>query len=137
VTSTWATRRLLRVKDLIDARFAEPLDVDALAGVAGASRAHFSRQFREAFGESPHQYLKNRRLERAAALLRTTDQPVIDVCKHVGLRSLGSFTTSFGHAYGVPPAAYRAAHPHGTEVAAIPPCQLRRWARPRPRAAAP
>jgi AraC-like DNA-binding protein len=137
VRSAGATQRLLRVKDLIDARYAEPLDVDALASLAGISRAHFSRQFRDAFGESPHQYLKSRRMERAAALLSTTDQPVADICKGVGLHSVGSFTTSFGRAYGVPPAAYRATHPPGADAAAIPPCQLRRWARPPPRTAAP
>jgi AraC-like DNA-binding protein len=124
------TLQLLRVKDLIDARYAEPLDVDALAALAGISRAHFSRQFRRAFGESPHRYLMSRRLERAAALLRTTDRPIAEICSGVGLRSVGSFTTSFGRAYGRSPAAYRASHPRA--AAAIPPCELRRWARPWP-----
>jgi AraC-like DNA-binding protein len=130
------TRRLLRVKDSIDARYAEPLDVRAIARIAGISTAHFSRQFRQAFGESPHQYLRSRRMERAAALLRSTDDPVRDICRRVGLRSVGSFTTSFGRAYGLSPAAYRASHPRGTVAAAIPSCALRKWARPRPRARA-
>ena len=73
-------RHLLRAKDLADARYAEPLDVDDLAAAAGLSRAHFSREFRRAFGESPHAYLLTRRLERAAALLRTTDRSVADIC---------------------------------------------------------
>ena len=88
-------RHLLRAKDLADARYFEPLDVDDLARAAGLSRAHFSREFRRAFGESPHAYLLTRRLERAAALLRTTDRSVADVCLSVGLQSIGSFTTSF------------------------------------------
>ena len=67
-------RHLLRAKDLADARYFEPLDVDDLARAAGLSRAHFSREFRRAFGESPHAYLLTRRLERAAALLRGTDR---------------------------------------------------------------
>ena len=128
MTTADGTLQLLRVKDLIDARYAEPLDVDALAALAGLSRAHFSRQFRQAFGESPHRYLMSRRLERAAALLRTTDRPIAEICGGVGLRSVGSFTTSFGRAYGRSPAAYRASHPSAS--AAIPPCELRRWARP-------
>src|SRR5581483_9345546 len=100
-------RHLLRAKDLVDARYTEPLDVDDLARAAGLSRAHFSREFRRAFGESPHAYLLTRRLERAAAMLRMTDRSVADICFSVGLRSLGSFTTSFSRAYGLSPTAYR------------------------------
>src|SRR3954471_13510999 len=104
-------RHLLRAKDLADARYREPLDVPALARAAHLSPAHFSREFRRAFGETPHQYLLTRRLERAAALLRATDRSVTDICLAVGLRSVGSFTTSFGRTYGMSPTAYRAAHP--------------------------
>src|SRR5450631_2054511 len=93
-------RYLLRARDLVEARYFEPLDVNDLARAAGLSRAHFSREFRRAFGESPHAYLLTRRLERAAALLRTTDRSVTDVCFSVGLASLGSFTTSFTRIYG-------------------------------------
>ena len=100
---------LERARALIDARFADPLDVPALARSAGLSPAHFSREFRKAFGASPHEYLVARRLERAAELLRTTDLAVEPVCRAVGLRSVGSFTTSFGCRFGVAPAAYRAA----------------------------
>ncbi len=106
-------RHLLRAKDLIDARYRERLDVEALARASHLSPAHFSREFRRAFGETPHQYLLTRRLERAAALLRNTDRSVADICMTVGLRSVGSFTTSFGRAYGRTPTAYRAAHPAG------------------------
>ncbi len=104
-------RHLLRAKDLVDARYREPLDVAQLARAARLSPAHFSREFRRAFGETPHQYLLTRRLERAAALLRTTDRAVADICFTVGLASVGSFTTSFGRTYGMSPTAYRAAHP--------------------------
>src|SRR5580693_2668466 len=88
-------RQLLRAKDFADARYAEPLTVADLARAAGYARAHFSQEFRRAFGESPHAYLLTRRLERAAALLRTTDYSVADICVAVGLLSVGSFTTSF------------------------------------------
>src|SRR3954454_15173045 len=104
-------RHLLKAKDLADARYAEPLDVDDLAAAAGLSRAHFSREFRRAFGVSPHAYLLTRRLQRAAAMLRTTDNSVAEVCVAVGLQSVGSFTTSFKRAYGVTPTAYRASFP--------------------------
>jgi AraC-like DNA-binding protein len=118
---------------MIDARYREPLDVAALARAAHLSPAHFSREFRRAFGETPHQYLLTRRLERAAALLRSTDRSILDVCLAVGLQSVGSFTTSFGRAFGSSPAAYRAAHPPAADRARIPTCMLLAWARPQPR----
>src|SRR5258708_24078160 len=85
------TRPLLRAKDLADARYREPLDVDDLARAAGLSRAHFSREFRRAFGESPHGYLLTRRLERAATLLQTTHPSAAEICFAGGLLRLGSF----------------------------------------------
>jgi AraC-like DNA-binding protein len=124
------TRHLLRAKDLIDARYREPLDVKALARAARLSPAHFSREFRREFGESPHRYLLTRRLERAAALLRTTDRSVTDICLTVGLRSQGSFTTSFGRAYGMTPTEYRAAHPPAALRVRVPTCVLMAWGRP-------
>jgi len=126
-------RHLLRAKDLADARYFEPLDVDALAGAAGLSRAHFSREFRRAFGESPHAYLLTRRLERAAALLRTTDRSVADICLSVGLQSVGSFTTSFTRTYGVSPTAYRARYPPASLQARVPTCMVRFFGRPQRR----
>ena len=123
-------RHLLRAKDLVDARFREPLDVPALARAARLSPAHFSREFGRAFGETPHQYLLHRRLERAAELLRNTDRSVADVCFTVGLRSVGSFTTSFGRAFGLSPTAYRAAFPPASHQARIPTCVLLAWTRP-------
>jgi AraC-like DNA-binding protein len=122
-------RHLLRAKDIVDARFHEPLDVPALARAAYLSPAHFSREFRRAFGETPHQYLLTRRLERAAAMLRNTDRSVADICLIVGLRSVGSFTTSFRRVYGISPTAYRAAHPP-VERARVPTCVLQAYARP-------
>ena len=130
MTPVAPARHLLRAKDLMDARYRERLDVGTLARAARLSPAHFSREFRRAFGESPHQYLLTRRLERAAALLRTTDRTVADICFTVGLRSLGSFTTSFGQTFGLSPTAYRSAHPPAADRARIPTCVLRAWARP-------
>jgi AraC-like DNA-binding protein len=123
-------RHLLRAKDLADARYFEPLDVDDLARAAGLSRAHFSREFRGAFGESPHAYLLTRRLERAAALLRTTDHSVADICFSVGLQSVGSFTTSFTRTYGRSPTAYRAQFPPASQLARVPACVVHAYSRP-------
>ena len=126
-------RHLARARDLADARYAEEIGVDDMARAAGLSRAHFSREFKRAFGESPHAYLLTRRLERAAALLRTTDRSVSDICFSVGLRSLGSFTTSFARTYGVSPAAYRDSFPPAADLARIPACVVRFYARPQRR----
>jgi AraC-like DNA-binding protein len=126
-------RHLLRAKDLADARYTEPLGVDDLAHAAGLSRAHFSREFRRAFGVSPHAYLLTRRLERAAAMLRMTDRSVADICLSVGLQSVGSFTTSFTRTYGMSPTAYRAAFPPASLQARVPMCVHRFYGRPQHR----
>jgi AraC-like DNA-binding protein len=123
-------RHLLRAKDLADARYFEALGVDDLARAAGLSRAHFTREFRRAFGESPHAYLLTRRLERAAALLRATDRSVADICFSVGLQSVGSFTTSFTRTFGLSPTTYRARFPPAADYALVPACVVRFYARP-------
>jgi AraC-like DNA-binding protein len=126
-------RHLLRARDLADARYFEPLGVDDMAQAAGLSRAHFSREFRAAFGESPHAYLLTRRLERAAALLRTTDRSVTDICFSIGLQSVGSFTTSFKRMFEVTPTAYRAAFPPAAAYARVPSCVVHAYSRPQHR----
>jgi AraC-like DNA-binding protein len=126
-------RHLLRARDLADARYAEPLEVGDLARAAALSKAHFSREFRRAFGESPYVYLLTRRLERAATLLRNTDHSVAEICLEVGLQGVGSFTTSFKRMYGMTPTAYRAAHPPAAVGARVPACIVRAYARPQHR----
>lgn len=126
-------RHLLKAKDLADARYAEPLEVDDLARAAGLSKAHFSREFRRTFGESPYVYLLTRRLERAAALLRNTDYSVAEICLEVGLQGVGSFTTSFKRMFGMTPTAYRAAAPPASAHARVPACVVRSYGRPQHR----
>jgi AraC-like DNA-binding protein len=126
-------RHLLRAKDLADARYADALSVRDLARAAGLSSAYFSREFRRAFGEAPHQYLLTRRLERAAALLRNTDRSVTEICFAVGLTSVGSFITTFRRVYGVAPAAYRAMFPPAHRHIRIPACVAQAYGRPQNR----
>jgi AraC-like DNA-binding protein len=133
MTSQPIARHLLRAKDLADARFAEPLTVADLAEAARLSPAHFSREFRRAFGETPHAYLLTRRLERAASMLRMTDRSVADICVAVGLSSVGSFTTTFTRVYGMSPASYRAAAPPASAYAIVPACVVRAYGRPQNR----
>jgi len=123
-------RHLLRAKDLVDGRYFEPLSIADLAAAAGLSPAYFSRQFRRSFGETPHQYLLTRRLERAASLLRATDRPVTEVYLAVGLVSHGSFTTSFTRMYGMSPSAYRARFPPAASLVRVPRCMVLAYGRP-------
>ncbi len=126
-------RHLLRAKDLMENRYAEPIDLDDVAGAAGLSRAHFSRLFKTAYGETPHAYLLTRRLERAAALLRDTDHTVADICMEVGLSSVGSFTTSFKRMFDRTPTEYRAAYPPVADRVTLPNCVVRFYGRPQRR----
>ena len=120
--------RLRRARDTMDRDYEQPLDVEALARVALMSSGHFSRSFREAYGETPYSYLMTRRIERAKALLRRGDLSVTEVCFAVGCTSLGSFSTRFIELVGESPSAYRA---RSHEAAApIPACIVKVQTRP-------
>lgn len=118
---------LRRARDLIDRRFAEPLDVPAIAAAVHLSAAHFSRRFRAVYGETPYQYLMTRRIERACAMLRA-GLTVTEACMAVGATSLGSFSSRFTEVVGTTPSAYRAAE-HPAE-ARMPDCTVRSVTRP-------
>jgi AraC-like DNA-binding protein len=120
--------RLRRVRDRIDRDYAQPLDVEALARGAHMSAGHLSREFRQAYGESPYSYLMTRRIERAMALLRRGDLSVTDVCFAVGCSSLGTFSTRFTELVGMPPSTYRRLAAEGT--AGIPACVAKQVTRP-------
>jgi AraC-like DNA-binding protein len=124
---------LRRARDLIDREYARPLDVAVLARAALMSTAHFSRQFRAAYGETPYAYLMTRRIERAKLLLRRGDLSVTEVCLEVGCTSLGSFSARFTELAGETPTAYRA-RDH-SELVGVPGCIARELTRPtsRPR----
>jgi AraC-like DNA-binding protein len=119
---------LRRAKDLMDRQYADPLDVPSMARAAVMSPAHFSRQFREAYGETPYGYLMTRRIERAKALLRRGDLTVTDVCMAVGCTSLGSFSSRFTELVGMTPSAYRDSV-DGAD-AAVPACYAKNITRP-------
>jgi AraC-like DNA-binding protein len=118
---------LRRAKDLMDRDYARPLDVPALARAAHASPSHFAHRFREAYGETPYAYLMTRRIERAKALLRSTDMSVTAISLEVGCQSLGTFCTRFREIVGVTPTAYRAT---AQDVPALPPCLVKTLTRP-------
>jgi AraC-like DNA-binding protein len=122
-------RRLLRARDLIDRRSTEPLDVDLLAATAHMARAHFIREFRAAFGETPHRYLQRRRIERAMSLLRDTGLPVTDICFDVGFGSLGTFSRTFREVLGETPTEYRE-RAQGEQRPYVPGCVAMAWDRP-------
>ena len=119
---------LRRARDLIDREYARPLDVASLARAALMSSAHFSRQFRAAYGETPYTYLMTRRIERAKALLRRSELSVTEVCIAVGCSSLGSFSARFRELVGETPSAYRARDHRA--LASVPACIARELTRP-------
>jgi len=119
---------LRRARDLMDREYARPLDVSALAREALMSTAHFSRQFRAAYGETPYAYLMTRRIERAKLLLRRGDLSVTEVCLEVGCASLGSFSARFTELVGETPTAYRA-RDHSA-LAGVPGCVAKELTRP-------
>jgi AraC-like DNA-binding protein len=123
-------RRMLRARDAMDRAFAQPLDVPALARVAHVSPAHFSRQFRATFGETPYRYLQRRRIERAMELLRETDRPVTEVCLDVGFTSLGTFSRTFSSIVGESPSRYRARFAGTGAALRVPACWAMAWLRP-------
>ena len=122
---------LRRARDLIDRRYHELLDLDGLAQTAGYSRYHFARAFRDAFGETPGDYLARRRIERAKQLLRDANLTVTEICHLVGFSSLGSFSTRFHTLVGMAPTAYRDHHAVRHGQPEVPGCFLMRWSRPR------
>src|SRR5829696_1185230 len=119
-------RSMLRARDAMDRTYAQPLDIPTLARVAHVSEAHFIRQFRATFGETPHRYLQRRRVERATFLLRETDRSVSEICLDVGFASLGTFSRTFRAILGESPTAYR----RRAVPVAVPGCFVRAWTRP-------
>jgi AraC-like DNA-binding protein len=129
VTPTLLERHLLRARDYVDSHYAEALDLETLAREAHVSPRHFSRSFRRVFGETPHQYLVTRRLERARRLLRTTDMTVAEVCLAVGFTSVGSFTTTFRRQVGATPTTFRRAYAGPSAADRVPLCFAMAWSR--------
>jgi AraC-like DNA-binding protein len=123
-------RRMLRARDAMDRAFAQPLDVPTLARLAHYSPAHFSRQFRAVFGETPHRYLQRRRVERAMELLRETDRPVTEICFDIGFNSLGTFSRTFGEVVGKSPSDYRRRFTGDGGALLVPACWAMAWTRP-------
>ena len=123
---------LRRARDLIDREYAEPLDLDAMAGEAGYSRFHFARAFAAAYGETPRTYLTRRRIERAKTLLRSANLSVTEICFLVGFASLGSFSTRFRALVGTSPSEYRDDAVARAGASPIPGCVVLMWTRPHP-----
>ena len=121
-----SNRRLLRARDAMDRRYAEPLDVPTLARIAYVSEAHFIRTFRATFGETPNRYLQRRRVERSMLLLRSTEGTVTDICMAVGFSSLGTFSRVFRDVVGESPSVYRRRGP----LPPVPSCFAMAWLRP-------
>lgn len=123
---------LRSARDLIDRHFADALDLDQMASEAGFSKFHFARAFKDAYGETPANYLSRRRVERAKDLLRASNLTVTEVCMLVGFSSLGSFSSRFSELVGMSPRAFQRASVARGGPPPIPGCFMMEWSRPRP-----
>jgi AraC-like DNA-binding protein len=132
VSTTERVGYLRQARDLMDRHFAEPLDLDRLASESGFSKFHFARSFKDAYGETPTQYLTRRRVERAKDLLRHANLTVTEICMLVGFSSLGSFSSRFTELVGMAPSAYQRRQAEQDGPPPIPGCFLMDWSRPRP-----
>jgi AraC-like DNA-binding protein len=117
---------MLRARDAMDCRFAEPLCIPQLSKIAEVSEAHFIRMFCATFAETPHRYLQRRRVERSMFLLRVTDRTVTDICFEVGFGSLGTFSRTFRDIVGESPTAFR----KRGRMPSVPTCFIMSWTRP-------
>jgi len=135
-TSAERVASLRSARDLIDLRFAEPLDLDRMAAEAGFSKFHFARSFKDAYGETPANYLTRRRVERAKDLLRAANLTVTEVCMLVGFSSLGSFSSRFSELVGKSPSEFQKVSAARGGPPPIPGCFLLEWSRPQPSGAA-
>jgi AraC-like DNA-binding protein len=133
VSGTERLAHLRNARDLMDLRFADPLDLDQMAAEAGFSKFHFVRAFKDAYGETPASYLSRRRVERAKDLLRSANLTVTEVCMLVGYSSLGSFSSRFSDMVGLSPSAFQCAAAARGGAPPVPGCFLMDWGRPRPR----
>ena len=106
----------------VDSHYDQPITLEHISGAAGFSPYHFIRLFHSAYRQTPHQYLMQRRIEKAKELLRATDLPIIEICYQVGFESLGSFSTLFRRVTGLPPSAYRARSSAAQMISHIPLC---------------
>ena len=128
--NTALLRQLRLARDAMDRDWAEPLDLSAVAATAGYSRYHFVRLFKQAYGETPGQYLSRRRIERAQELLRSANLTVTEICMLVGFTSLGSFSRRFAELVGCSPSEYRRRMVARGGPPPIPGCFLMAWGRP-------
>lgn len=120
-------RRMLRARDAMDRRYAEPLNIPTLAAIAHLSASQFGRVFKDVFGETPHRYLQRRRIERAMTLLRQTERPITTIAWDVGFASLGTFSRTFTTIVGCSPSQFRMRH----KRVRVPSCFIAAWTRPR------
>ena len=105
--TTVSHQRMRQLIEFIEANLDQPLTLDTMAGQVGISPLYLARAFKTAIGQSPHQYVLGRRIERAKELLRNTEMPIIDVALSVGFSSQSHLSHWMLRHTGVSPAVYR------------------------------
>jgi AraC family transcriptional regulator len=100
-------QRMRQLLEFIETNLDQPLTLDAMAAHVGISPLYLARAFKAAIGQSPHQYVLARRIERAKELLRNTEMPIIDVALSVGFSSQSHLSHWMIRQTGITPAVYR------------------------------
>lgn len=102
-------RRVLvrRIEEYVEGNLDRDIPLKPMADIAHMSIDHFVRTFCAATGKTPHQYVLERRLERAAALLRRDSTPLADIARACGFRNASHFSVRFNAHFGMPPSQYR------------------------------
>jgi AraC-like DNA-binding protein len=99
-------QRIVSAKMFIDENYQDPINLDDVSGQAFFSRFHFHRLFTRIYRRTPHQYITQKRLDKAKTLL-TENKSVTEVCNEVGFESIGSFSVLFKKEIGFAPQYYR------------------------------
>lgn len=102
-----AVPQFARVVDYIESALEGDLSLDAMAAVAGMNPFYFARAFRRRFGETPHRFVLQRRIDRAKQLLRESETPLVEIALHCGFASQSHFASVFRRQVGVTPGRYR------------------------------
>jgi AraC family transcriptional regulator len=99
--------KMRRLVDFIDENLDRDLSLESMAAEAEISPLYLPHAFKVAVGHSPHQYVLQRRIQKARSLLTSTDSPIADIALAVGFSSQSHLSNWFRRLVGVSPASYR------------------------------
>ena len=114
ITSTYMTKECARIKEYLDINYSEPITLDTLTELTHMNKYYMAHSFAKYTGQSPIQYLNQRRMEAACTLMKDTDHSISSISSTVGFSSQSYFTQAFRKKYGMTPIKYRQQHADGS-----------------------